>query len=217
MLNKKINVELQNRNEYNVIERSESYSSGIVYRALKEGEDYSNLPKTVVIFILGFNAFENSPYHEVCHMRKDSNNEILSNNITYHYFQLPKFIEEGRTVKTKEEQWLAYLSCQLSDEDKEELFKMNDKIYDVDEIVKIVMENDDVSDALYEAVMDRNLEMLKKRKAYEDGMEAGIATGIKQGSKEEKFEIAKKMLNKNEPIDKIIEFTGLTKEEIEKL
>jgi hypothetical protein len=51
----------------------------------------------------------------------------------------------------------------LSDDEKEELFKMNDKIYDVDEIVKIVMENDDVSDALYNAVMDRNLEMLKKR------------------------------------------------------
>jgi predicted transposase/invertase (TIGR01784 family) len=97
----KINVELQNRNEYNVIERSESYSSGIVYRVLKEGEDYSNLPKTVVIFILGFNAFEDSPYHEVCHMRKDSNNEILSNNITYHYFQLPKFIEGRKNYKNQ--------------------------------------------------------------------------------------------------------------------
>jgi predicted transposase/invertase (TIGR01784 family) len=97
----KINVELQNRNEYNVIERSESYASGIVYRALKEGEDYSNLPKTVVIFILGFNAFNDSPYHEVCHMRKDSNNAILSNNITYHYFQLPKFIENRKNYKNK--------------------------------------------------------------------------------------------------------------------
>jgi hypothetical protein len=82
---------------------------------------------------------------------------------------------------------------------------MNDKIYDVDEIVKIVMENDDVSDALYDAVMARNLEMLKKRKAYEDGC------------KEQQIAIAKKMLNKNEPMDKIIEFTGLTKEEIENI
>jgi predicted transposase/invertase (TIGR01784 family) len=82
---------------------------------------------------------------------------------------------------------------------------MNDKIYDVDEIVKIVMENDDVSDALYNAVMDRNLEMLKKRKAYEDGC------------KEKQIEMAKKMLNKNKPIEEIIEFTGLTKEEIENI
>jgi predicted transposase/invertase (TIGR01784 family) len=101
----------------------------------------------------------------------------------------------------------------LSDDEKEELLKMNDKIYDVDEIVKIVMENDDVSDALYNAVMDRNLEMLKKRKAYEDGMEVGE----KKGGREQQLEIAKKMLNKNKPIEEIIEFTGLTKEEIEKL
>jgi predicted transposase/invertase (TIGR01784 family) len=109
----------------------------------------------------------------------------------------------------------------LSDDEKEELFKMNDKIYDVDEIVKIVMENDDVSDALYNAVMDRNLEMLKKRKAYEDGIEVGVKQGIEQGkeqgSKENQLKIAKKMLNKNKPIEEIIEFTGLTKEEIENI
>jgi hypothetical protein len=74
---------------------------------------------------------------------------------------------------------------------------MNEKAYDVEKIVKIVMENDDVSDALYNAVMDRNLEMLKKRRTYE--------------------EVAKKMKDKNEPIEKIVEFTGLDKEDIEKL
>jgi hypothetical protein len=97
----------------------------------------------------------------------------------------------------------------LSDDEKEELLKMNDKIYDVDEIVKIVMENDDVSDALYNAVMDRNLEMLKKRKVYEDGME--------QGSKEEKISMAKKMIEDKVKIETIIKYTGLTKEEIENL
>jgi predicted transposase/invertase (TIGR01784 family) len=93
----------------------------------------------------------------------------------------------------------------LSDDEKEELFKMNDKIYDVDEIVKIVMENDDVSDALYNAVMDRNLEMLKKRKAYEDGKEEG------------KLEMAKKLKEKGMDIEEIVEVTGLTKEEIENM
>jgi predicted transposase/invertase (TIGR01784 family) len=93
----------------------------------------------------------------------------------------------------------------LSDDEKEELFKMNDKIYDVDEIVKIVMENDDVSDALYNAVMDRNLEMLKKRKAYEDG------------KKEKEIEIAKNLKKQGLDIKIIITATGLTKEEIENI
>jgi predicted transposase/invertase (TIGR01784 family) len=41
--------------------------------------------------------------------------------------------------------------------------------------------------------------------------------GIEKGRKKEKIIIAKKMLSIKEPINKIINFTGLKKEEIEKL
>ena len=41
--------------------------------------------------------------------------------------------------------------------------------------------------------------------------------GITKGSKQNSIEIAKKMLEKNKEISEIIEFTGLTKEEIESL
>ena len=40
---------------------------------------------------------------------------------------------------------------------------------------------------------------------------------LKNGKTEEKIEMTKKMLKKNYNIDTIIELTGLTKEEIEKL
>ena len=53
-----INVELQNKNEYNVRERSEVYASGIMYNSLRIAEDYIEIPKTVVIWILGFNLFK---------------------------------------------------------------------------------------------------------------------------------------------------------------
>lgn len=45
----------------------------------------------------------------------------------------------------------------------------------------------------------------------------GIEKGIEQGKKEEKFQIAKKMLEKKIDITVISEVTGLTKEEIENL
>ena len=41
--------------------------------------------------------------------------------------------------------------------------------------------------------------------------------GFADGKKEEKIEIAKKMKQKNIPIDEIAELTGLSKEEIENL
>ena len=61
----------------------------------------------------------------------------------------------------------------------------------------------------------------EKQSSYELGIERGIEQGIEQGitkgSKQKEIEIAKKMLEKNKEISEIIEFTGLTKEEIESL
>jgi predicted transposase/invertase (TIGR01784 family) len=201
----KINVELQNRNEYNIIKRAEVYASRIVNHSLKAGEDYSDLPNTIIILILGYNEFKDGPYHEVCYLKKESDNEIVSDSIVYHYIQLPKFIEDVRSIQTREEQWLAYLSCQLNDEEKEELFKMNEKIKNVDEIVKIVMENEEVSNALDDAILEKNLRQLIGARGYENGEKAS------------KIQIAKKMKAKNKPIEEIMEFTELSKEEIEKL
>ena len=43
----------------------------------------------------------------------------------------------------------------------------------------------------------------------------GKEEGIEQGVKERNVEIAKTMIKSKEPIDKIIEYTGLNKEEID--
>ena len=81
-----INIEMQNKNEYNVKERSEVYASGIMYNALRVGENYVSIPKIVVIWILGFNQFEDRTYHEIARVKRDFNNEDLSQKIiiTFH-------------------------------------------------------------------------------------------------------------------------------------
>jgi predicted transposase/invertase (TIGR01784 family) len=53
----------------------------------------------------------------------------------------------------------------------------------------------------------------KEEAIYDDG----IKKGMEQGMKNEKIEIAKSLLEHNISIDIIMESTGLTKEEIEKL
>ncbi len=47
--------------------------------------------------------------------------------------------------------------------------------------------------------------------------EIGVKEGLEEGSKNEKIEIAKKMLNENMKIEVIERITGLTKTEIEEL
>ena len=49
------------------------------------------------------------------------------------------------------------------------------------------------------------------------GIEQGIKQGEEQGAKKAKKEIARKMLEANKPIEEIMEYTELTKEEIEKI
>ena len=148
--NEKVNIEFQNKNEYNLFERSEVYASGIYYNSLRVGDKYMQATKTIVIWILGFNVFKDGTYHEIARTKRDFNDKELTNNITYHYIQLPKFFEQVKEIKNPEEQWLAYLSGSLNKEEMEELFKMNRSIEEINEIVDIVMTDADVRDALNE-------------------------------------------------------------------
>ena len=53
--------------------------------------------------------------------------------------------------------------------------------------------------------------------AKEEGRQEGIKEGREEGAKENSIKIAQKMKDKKIDIHDIMEFTGLTKEEIEKL
>lgn len=82
---------------------------------------------------------------------------------------------------------------------------MNRSIEEINKIVDIVMTDDDVMDALNTRILAENLEQLKMAKAYRDG------------EKEKKVEIAKKMLEEKMDDETIIRLTGLNQEELEEI
>lgn len=213
----KINVEMQNKNEYNVRERSYAYASGIIYNSLKIKQDYVDIPRTVVIWILGFNLFEDGNYHEIARVKRDFNNQELAQKTEYHYIQLPKFLEQVTEIKNKEEQWLAYISNSLNKKELEELFKMNRSIEEINKIVDIVMTDDDVWDALNDRILAQNLENLKMAKAREDGIEQGIEQGIEKGKEEEKIKIIKAMIANGISIEQISEILKMEISDIKKM
>ena len=197
----KINIEMQNKNEYNIVNRNDGYASGIYYNSLQIGDKYLNGTKTVVIWILGYNYFKDGNYHEIIKQRREYNNEVFSPNITTHIFQLPRFIENVEEIKTEEEQWLAYLSGNLNKEEMEELFKMNRSIEEINKIVDIVMTDDDVLDAINDRILAQQLENLKMQRAHENGVK----------------KVAKEMLKKGFGIKEIAELTGLEESEVTSL
>ena len=82
---------------------------------------------------------------------------------------------------------------------------MNRSIEEINKIVDIVLTDEDVQDELNNRIMQKNLEDLKKKRAFEEG------------EYEKALAIAKEMVKNKIDIDVIVRCTGLTKEEIEKL
>ena len=78
----------------------------------------------------------------------------------------------------------------------------------VDETMKYTSDEDVV--ALY---FEKSKEELERNTFIEEARQSGM----KQGMKQEKLEIAKNLLEQNVDISIIMSATGLTKEEIEKL
>ena len=216
-----INVEIQNSNKYNTVSRSLYYGSTLYRNSLKEGEDYNKAKRTVVIMILDYNEFKDGTYHEVARMKRDYNNEIITDKVEYHYIQLPKFIETVKEIKTDEEMWIAYISNQLDKEEKGELIRMKKSIEEINAIVDEVMNDRDVYDALTIRELneyDRKAALnYAKEKGEAEGRAEGLKTGRAEGERKNKIETAKKMLEMNMPKEQIIEITGLTEEELKNI
>ena len=208
-----INVEIQNSNKYNTVSRSLYYGSTLYRNSLKEGEDYNKAKRTVVIMILDYNEFKDGTYHEVARMKRDYNNEIITDKVEYHYIQLPKFIETVKEIKTDEEMWIAYISNQLNKEEKGELIRMKKSIEEINAIVDEVMNDRDV----YDALTIRELNEYDRKAALSYAKEKGEAEGMEKGERKSKIEMAKLMLKDNKGVEEIKKYTGLTEEELENI
>ena len=217
-------VEMQVQDQHNIDKRSPTYLTKIYSDQLKEGEQYIEVKKVVVINILNFDYYKRNSYHSVARMMFEESKEnekvdlgyivedkYATKDLEMHFIELPKFRKKDPDMSNKLEQWL----CLICDE--EDKIKMaesrNEEIEKAKkELEKLAMNPEDRE--LYElrlkAIRD---EMNIRYSGYIDGKAEGIAEGKTKG----KIEIAKKLLRKKMSIQDIVEVTGLSIEEIEKL
>ena len=207
----KVDVEMQMRNYNDIEARSLFYTTREYHRSLENGQDYIELPKSIGIWISNFNVFsDEGPFHEIVRLRRDYKNQIFTNKIEMHYLQLPKFKQKCKRISNKLEEWLTFISF----ENMEELKMIeNEKVKKAEEELEYLSGDEAERRIAYlreTAEIDRKFAMTAAR-------DQGRAEGKSEGRAEEKIDVAKKMLEKNIDISLIIEVTGLTKEEIEKL
>ena len=199
----KVDIEMQMRNYNDIEARSLFYTTREYHQSLENGQDYIEIPKSIGIWISNFNVFnDEGPFHEIVRLRRDYENQIFTDKIEMHYLQLPKFKQKCKRISNKLEEWLTFISF----ENMEELKMIeNEKVKKAEEELEYLSGDE----------AERRIAYL--RETAEIDRKFAMTAARDQGRAEEKIDIAKKMLEKNMDISLIIEVTGLTKEEIEKL
>ena len=207
----KCNIEMQLIDKNNIIERMLYYWSKMYTRQIKAGEDYDKLEKTIVILIADFNikGLEKVEYHSTWKIIEANSVKklILTDKFELDIIELSK-IKGRENEKDQLLDWLVFLENPESE-------RVTRKMEENKNLKEAVEKLDRISE---DEKMQRIIELREKAIRYEHAIYAkGVDDGLEKGAREKQIEIAKKLLKAKVEMEVIIETTGLTKEEIEKL
>ncbi|MBI4647913.1 MAG: Rpn family recombination-promoting nuclease/putative transposase [Bacteroidia bacterium] len=176
---------------------------------LQSDQTYIELRKTIVISILNFVYFEdekdNKRYHRnlgICDLLNKENYPQFD-GLSLHFIELKKFDKDLQNITTTLDRWITFLN------------KAHE--YSNDTLPKELAQDDDIKTAIKEV---ETMYFNEKEREYYESQEKLLRDHLgyqKTIERKREKEIAKQMLEDYEPLDKIIKYTGLPKEDIEKL
>ena len=220
-----VNVEMQLRDNKNIEKRTTFYASKKIVEQLEPNGNYEELKRVIVIAILDYNLTDLEEYiTETVRVVSNHKEYELNNVVKYYYIELEKFRKQNPDMQDERNQWLAFIDMERGDlleMAKKENKEIKDAVKDYE-----VLTGDEEIKRLTEVRLMSELEeqsalATARAKGTEEGLKQGKEEGLKQGKeeglKQGKEEIAKKLLEMNLPLKQIIEVTGLSKEEIEKI
>ena len=200
-----INIEIQLRNEFNIIERSTFYGSKLISDQLRKNDLYKDIKPVIVICILDYNFFPFEEYINDTVMVLNKHRKFnVNENIKYYYIELPKFRKSNYNRESIINQWLTFIDSENSKE-LEEIMKKNNTIKKA---------NDELEYLEGDEAFKRKVELREK---YERDLASALYNREEKGKLESKKEIAKKMIQKGMSLKEIEELTGLTEEELKNI
>lgn len=187
-----INIEIQLKNEYNMIQRSLYYWSKLYEEQLSEGYRYDKLSRTVCINILDFKYLKNDRFHNGYRLKEIETNEELTDLQEIHFIEIPKLkrFESTEEIVDLLEGWVEFLRDPESEV-----------------IRKLEMSNKEIREAKDELYRlsrnskERELYYLREKSlrdeisALANAKEKGLKEGLKQGLFEGKLESARSFLD----------------------
>ncbi len=217
-----INIEIQLKDEYNMIKRSLYYWSKLYEGQLENGENYQKLSRTICINLLDFNLLNHDKFHSVYRLKDCETNEELTDVMELHFIELKKMkdVQRVEEVKTKLEAWLYFIN-QPESELVQELEKVEVEIKEAKaELVRL--SGDRKERERYEKRRESRLNEVSalsyaEEKGIQKGIEEGVKQGLEQGAKQRNIEIAKNLIQNGLDNELVSKSTGLSIEEVEEL
>lgn len=210
-----INIEIQIKNEYNMIKRSLYYWSKLYEEQLSEGDKYDKLSRTVCINILDFKYLDNDRFHNGYRLKEIETNEELTDIEEIHFIEIPKLkdLDDDANIDTIDmlTAWIEFLKDPESNVVRKLEFSKEEIKEAKDELYRLSRDKKELE--LYNL---REKSFFDKISALSNAEEKGREQGLEEGKLLERINIAKNLLDvlDNETISLK---TGLSVEEIEKL
>ena len=205
----RINIEVQLNDLHNIEKRTLYYWSKEYTKSIGKGDDYIDLPKVININIVNFDNIKIDDFHTCFHLWEDDNKDyLLTDVLEIHFINMIKY--KMLKIKDKENRfaeagplirWLTFLDKDSSEDELEEVIKMDVAISIANERLNFVSQDQDLIQ-IYEA----------REKALRDQTEIHN-TGFTKG----KMEVAKNALSEGFSLESIHKITGLDIETIKSL
>lgn len=227
----RINVEIQLVNQHDMPERVLYYWAKLFSASLSSGGNYQNLPPTIMITIVNYPLFphETDSFHNIFHLREDTEHFLWSPHLEIHSFDLSQFMVKWRKYRRELKEnpplalpWLMMLSAANYEKKivDEEIFReLEELAVNEQEVREALVEWESLSankenKVLYEArlkfLRDQLSNIMGERRL---GKEEGIREGIKEGIKK----VALEMLKDGIAVEKVAKYANLSIEEVERL
>ncbi|MFC2141025.1 Rpn family recombination-promoting nuclease/putative transposase [Acidobacteriota bacterium] len=190
------------------------YVSKAYYQQLNRAEDYPKLNQVIFLGFLNFRLFNENPDYTTRHLILDEKtNENHFQDFELNFVELPKFTKTLEELKDIKDKWIYFVKnasdMTMIPKELEEPKELREA-FDTANQMSWSKEELDAYDA-------RGIYIQNERGRIEYALEEGEKIGYDKGKDEKARQMAKTMKKEGEPVEKISRYTGLSKEEIEKL
>ena len=204
-LDEMINIEMQRRDENNMVKRSLFYWSKAYSNSYNGKSEYQSLPRTICINVLDFELLDEKSHHNIYHLYNEKNKKLLTDTLELHFIELPKLSSEGNEDnEDKLNQWLNF----IIDPDSEQSLAAE-------------LKNPFIHEARTELTRisrdPKEAEIYRQRENALSDKSNALLSAEKKGREESKIETARLAKKEGASIELIMKITGLRKEEIEAL